>query len=114
MPRPRNIEPVKVNFVERLTDSEEDVVIIVEIPVVHFTWCFDLSLFGLAPVECCLGPIDDDKVGSFGGYIAVGSGEKEYFPEHEVLHFLESRGLDRDMAVGLLVETNGRNMNRVV
>lgn len=113
MPRPRDIEPVKINFVEKLTDAG-DIFVTIEVPVSHFTWCFDLCLFGLAPITCHLGPVDDDTRGSFGGYVVVGGGEKEYFPEHEVILFLSDRGLDVDTAIELLVETNGRNMNRVV
>lgn len=110
MPRPRDIEPVEVNFMEQL---DEDEVLSFEVPIRDFTFCFDVFLIGLAPITCRLGPSGRD-VGGFGGYAAVAGEDKEYFPENEVVPFLMEHGLDEQTAVELLVEVNGRNMNRVV
>ena len=119
MPLPKDIEPVQVDVSKAFavqddgTWSNFNKPATFEIPREHFTLCFDVLIYGLAPMECMLG-IPKDNPASFGGYAAIAGEDRQYMSEHEVISFLTSYGMDEDDAIALLVETNGRNVNRII
>ncbi len=106
----KNIKPIQVSFV----GIEGDDTVRAEIPINHFTWCFDLMVFGLAPIACVLGKADDKKNAIFGGYAMVVGQVKEYYPEQEVVRALKDCGLVEEAAKELLAEVNNRNMEHAV
>ena len=106
----RDIEPVRVSFVR----IEGDDTVSAEIPIDHFTWCFDLMTFGLAPIACVLGKVNDKSNGIFGGYAIVVGQVKEYYQEQEIVRALADCGLNRESAKELLDEVNNRNISYYV
>ncbi len=106
----RDIEPVRVSFV----GLEDDDIVSAMIPINHFTWCFDLVTFGLAPIACVLGKANDKNNAIFGGYAVIAGRVKEYYPEQEVVRSLTDCGLGEESAKELLAEVNYRNMERPI
>ncbi|KKN81583.1 hypothetical protein LCGC14_0318480 [marine sediment metagenome] len=106
----RDIEPVRVSFI----GLEDDDIVSATIPIIHFTWCFDLMMFGLAPIACVLGKANDKDNAIFGGYAMLAGQEREYYPEQEVVRALTNCGLDRESAKELLDEVNNRNVAHAV
>jgi hypothetical protein len=119
MPLPKDIEPTQVDVSKALeqqgdgTWSNFNRDAEFTVPLEHFTFCFDILRYGLAPVEMCLGAPARNPA-SFGGYAGIAGQDRRYLSEHEVVEFLIGYGMEEDDAIALLVETNHRNMNRII
>lgn len=83
------------------------------VPKEHFTHCFDLRGFALAPVVLSLGVGVTHASG--GGYVACCNGEVFLLGyEGEVIGWLKDRGMSHKSALDLLLTVNRRNANRII
>lgn len=111
---PNNIVPVVVAMFNTLNTPKDALLI----PGEHFTHCFDLKNFALAPVALQVGAGIGGYTTTYatgGGYIArCGTETTIICYEPQVMGWFKDRGMSHRNALGLLVAVNARNANRYV